>query len=141
MIRIHSSQITVIAILVPLLFLPFCLSIFAQSPLATVFGTVRDQTGGMLDGVQIEMREESTGAVRSTLSVKNGTFIIPVLPPGRYTATATLAEFKKGVIKNVTLNVGDKTALNFVLEVGSNQESITVEANAQLTQTESSSVG
>ena len=139
--RIHSNQITLFAILVHLVFLPFCLSTFAQSPLATVFGTVRDQTGGMLEGVQIEMREESTGAARSTLSVKNGTFIIPVLPPGRYTATATLAEFKKGIIKNVTLSVGDKTALNFVLEVGSNQESITVEANAQLTQTESSSVG
>src|SRR5262245_51102908 len=126
--RIHSNRITLIVILVLLLLLPFCQFTSAQSPLATVFGTVRDQPGGMLEGVQIEMLEESTQAVRSTLSVKNGTFVIPVLSPGRYTATATLAEFKKGVIKDITLSVGDKTALNFVLEVGSNQESITVEA-------------
>src|SRR5437867_2762663 len=142
MIRIRSNQITLFALLLLFLFcLPFCLSTFAQSHLATVFGTVRDQTGGMLEGVQIEMREESTQAVRSTLSSKNGTFVIPVLSPGRYTATATLPEFKKGIIKDITLSVGDKTALNFVLEIGSNQETLTVEAGSQLTQTESSSVG
>jgi len=106
-----------------------------------VFGTVRDQTGAVLEGVQIEMRDENTQAIRSTLSNKTGTFIIPSLSAGRYTATASMPEFKKGVISGITLSVGGKTSLNFVLEVGSAQESISVEASNPLLQSDSSSVG
>ena len=142
MTRIHSNQITLFALTLLLLpCFPFCPQTSAQTPLATVFGTVRDQSGGMLEGVQIEIREENTQAVRSTLSGKNGTFIIPLLSAGRYTATATLPEFKKRIIKGITLSVGDKTTLNLLLEIGSVQESITVEAGSQLTQIESGSVG
>ena len=129
--------------LVPLL-IPFfvnCREIFAQTPMATIFGTVRDQTGAMLEGVQVEIREINTQVVRSTVSGKSGTFVIPLLSPGRYRATASLSGFKKGIVEGLVLSVGDKVALNFVLQVGSVQESITVEAEAPLLQSESSSVG
>jgi hypothetical protein len=139
--RIHSHQFTFSLLLLLMLCSCFCLQMPAQTPLATIFGTVRDQTGAMLENVQIELREEDTQSLRSTLSGKNGTFIIPSLSPGRYTATAVLPDFKKGIITGITLNVGDKTALNFVLEIGSTQESITVEASNPLLQSESSSVG
>src|SRR5947209_9315728 len=107
--------------LVPLL-IPFfvnCREIFAQTPMATIFGTVRDQTGAMLEGVQVEIREINTQVVRSTVSGKSGTFVIPLLSPGRYRATASLSGFKKGIVEGLVLSVGDKVALNFVLQVGS----------------------
>src|SRR2546422_9815290 len=113
----------------------------AQTPMATIFGTVRDQTGAMLEGVQVEIREMSTQVVRSTVSGKSGTFVIPLLSPGRYRATASLSGFKKGIVEGLVLSVGDKAALNFVLQVGSVQESITVEAEVPLLQSESSWVG
>jgi hypothetical protein len=115
--------------------------LLAQTHTATIFGNVRDQSGAALQATEIRIVEESTQLTRSAMSGPSGAFAIGSLPAGRYTLTAELAGFKKAAVAGIRLNVGEKTKVNVVLEVGSVQDSITVEAPPPLMQSESSAIG
>src|SRR5688572_13700745 len=84
----------------------------AQSSLATLLGTVRDESDAILQAVDIEVREESTGLARNTVSGSKGAFVLPLLPPGHYTLTASLVGFKKAVVQGITLRVSEKVNLD-----------------------------
>jgi len=68
-----------------------------------------------------------------------GYFVIPLLPPDRYTVTAQHQGFATVEIKDVVLNVNDQRSLRIELKVGQLSESITVEG-PQLVKTESAAV-
>jgi hypothetical protein len=65
---------------------------FAQ---ATITGTVRDTSGGVLPGVTVEATSPSlAGTARTVVSDTAGIYRIIDLPPGAYSVTATLPGFK-----------------------------------------------
>jgi len=118
----------------------FCSSASAQTYTSTVFGNVRDESGAALQAVGIQIVEENTQSTRNAMSGRNGAFVVSALPPGRYTVTASLAGFRKSTLTGVQLNVGGKTRLNLVLQVGSLQQSLVVEGEAALLQSDTSAV-
>ena len=67
---------------------------FAQAPVGTISGTVRDQTNAVLPGASITIRHAATGAERHVTSADDGTFAAPSLPAGAYTVTAELTGFR-----------------------------------------------
>ncbi|MCI0624861.1 MAG: TonB-dependent receptor [Acidobacteria bacterium] len=117
-----------------------CPAASAQTHTATVFGNVYDESGAALQAVEIQMIEDRTQSFRTVMSGKNGAFVVPALSPGRYMVTAHLAGFRKSTITGIELNVGGKTRLNIVLQVGSVQQSLSVEGTAALLQSETSAV-
>src|SRR5206468_1884291 len=112
---------------------------FAQITAATVSGTIKDTTGGVLPGVEVVVKNLDTGVSRSTTTDTNGAFTVPGLAPGRYEARATLPGFKVEA-KSFDLAVAQEAGLNLTLEVGATEESITVAANAVVVDTRSSSL-
>src|SRR5262249_49825872 len=90
----------------------------AQITSATLSGTIKDETGGVLPGVDVMIRNVDTGLTRNTVSDANGYFTVPGLPPGKYETRATLQGFRTGVQSDVALQVGHQPALNIVLKVG-----------------------
>lgn len=102
----------------------------AQTDTATVFGTARDSTGGVVPGLAVTMTNELTGQTRSTMSGATGDYGFPLLPVGRYTLAAEKAGFKKFVRKGITLEVNQNARVDIDLEVGALAETVTVEANA-----------
>ena len=125
---------------IPLLFCSWCLSVSAQTHTCTVFGNVRDESGAVLQAVEIRIIEENTRSMRNAMSERNGAFVVSALPPGRYTVTASLVGFRKSTLTGVQLNVGGKTRLNLILQVGSVQQSLVVEGEASLLQSDTSAV-
>jgi protocatechuate 3,4-dioxygenase beta subunit len=63
---------------------------FAQITAATISGTIKDETGGVLPGVAVEVKNLDTGLLRAATTDTHGYFTIPGLPPGRYEARASL---------------------------------------------------
>jgi carboxypeptidase family protein len=57
----------------------------------------KDETGGVLPGVDIVVTNLETGLTRSTVSDPQGYFVVPGLAPGRYEARASLQGFATGV--------------------------------------------
>ena len=66
----------------------------AQEQRASIEGTIRDSSGGVLPGVTVEARSPSLAGVESTVSDSSGTYRFPALRPGRYEVTATLQGFQ-----------------------------------------------
>lgn len=121
-----------------LILLLFACSAFAQE--ATIVGTVTDGTGAALPNTNVTITNLDTGQSRTLTSNDAGQFVAPGLRIGHYTLKAELKGFKTSEQKGIVLNVGDRTPVEFKLEVGATQESVTVEANTVQVQSESSEV-
>ena len=114
--------------------------VVAQITSATVSGTIKDETGGVLPGVNLVIANLDTGLTRSVVTDSNGYFTVPGLAPGRYEARASLQGFRTGVQTGITLQVGQDAGLNFVLSVGATAESITVSGESALVETRSAAL-
>src|SRR5499426_288805 len=112
----------------------------AQITSATISGTIKDETGGVLPGVDLVIANLDTGQTRSVVTDSNGYFTVPGLAPGRYEARASLQGFRTGVQTGITLQVGQDAGLNVVLSVGTTAESITVSGESALVETRSSAL-
>src|SRR6266478_9621325 len=90
--------------------------IWAQAT-AQISGSVKDQTGAVLPGVEVTATQTATGAKRSAVSDETGSYILQNLPIGPYTIEAALPGFKTHVQSGIVLQVGTTPAVNAVLEV------------------------
>lgn len=107
---------------------------------AAISGTVVDASGAVIPGAEISVKNNATAGVSTAVSNENGTFTIPALNPGIYTATITLMGFKTVVLENVVLNAGTPASFRAVLEVGALEETVTVAGGSEIVQTQTSSV-
>ncbi len=107
---------------------------------ATIVGTVTDPSGAAVTSATITITNNDTGVQRTLPSNTDGQYVAPELHIGNYTVRATAAGFKVSEQKGITLNVGDRTRIDFKLQLGSTQEQVTVEANAVAVQTDSGEV-
>ncbi|HKC65714.1 MAG TPA: TonB-dependent receptor, partial [Pyrinomonadaceae bacterium] len=101
-------------------------SAHAQTATATLSGTVMDEAGASIPSVNITLLNLSTALQRHATTDDEGSYTIPLLPPGRYNVTAQHAGFTTVEIRNVVLNTGDQLALRVKLKVGEIGESVTV---------------
>jgi len=113
-------------------------AISAQNVTGTILGTVSDSKGGFVPNVAVTITNADQRVVVRTISTDDhGQFVAPLLPVGRYNVAAEITGFKKAIQSGIVLNVDDRVAVNFSLEVGSVSESVSVEASALQVDTES----
>ena len=112
-----------------------CISTAAQQ--ATIVGTVTDSSGAALPAVRITITNLESSAVKKIQTNEAGQYVVPDLNIGHYSLKAESTGFKTAEQKNVVLQVGDRTRIDFQMQVGGTQETITVEANPVRVQTES----
>src|SRR6266404_6081132 len=60
----------------------------AQGTTATLSGNVTDQNGAVIPDVSIAVINIAQGFQRSATTNGEGTFVLPLLPPGKYTVNA-----------------------------------------------------
>lgn len=120
--------------------LALCLSsaAFSQNVTGTISGTVTDSKGGAVANATVTVtNSDQNVTVRTLTTDEQGQFVAALLPVGRYSVTAEASGFKKAVHAGLVLNVGDRLAVNLTLEVGSVNESVTVEASTVQVDTQS----
>ena len=127
-----------LAVLLAAFFVIFATQALAQE--ATILGTVTDPTGATVANATIAITNTDTGVSRTSPTNGDGQYVAPDLVIGHYTVHATAAGFKAAERKGITLDVNDRTRVDFKLEVGSAQETVTVEANAVTVQTDTGEV-
>ena len=111
----------------------------AQSPTASLSGTVMDPAGAVLPDVNIVITNSDTAIRKRTATDKAGYFVMQLLSPGRYFVTAQREGFATAQISDVVLRVNDQPSLKIHLNVGQISESVTIEGTS-LVQTESAAV-
>jgi len=113
----------------------------AQKTTGTITGTVTDASGAVVPGAAIKLINTANGSSRSTTSSSQGDFSFPELNAGTYSVGVSKPGFKQAVSHNVELHVADVTNVVVKMEVGSTEETVTVEANAIQVETQSGAVG
>jgi outer membrane receptor protein involved in Fe transport len=114
---------------------------FAQLPTATIRGVVSDAAGAVLPGTTVTVRNTDTGLTRSVPTGGDGAYRMPALPVGPYEIRVELQGFRSAVRSGVRLVVGQEAVLDFTLELGAIQETVTVNADVTLVQTSTSALG
>ena len=61
-----------------LVFVLFCLPLMAQENVATVTGTVADESGGIIPGVEVTLTNVDTGSQRTALTNDSGIYAFNV---------------------------------------------------------------
>jgi hypothetical protein len=117
-----------------------CASALAQAT-AQISGTVRDQSGAVLPGVEVTATHTDTGITRRAISNETGSWILPNIAVGPYRIEATLPGFRTFVQTGIVLQVNSDVVINPVLEVGQVAETVEVQANATQVETRSTAVG
>src|SRR5437867_6953153 len=84
----------------------------AQATTAQISGTVKDQSGAVLPGVEINVTQTATRAKRSTVSNETGNYVLASLPLGPYMLEAALPGFKSYVQTGIVLQVDARPEIN-----------------------------
>jgi outer membrane receptor protein involved in Fe transport len=109
----------------------------AQVTTATLYGVVRDTSGGILPGVNVTVTHEGTTLTRETVTDDRGEFALPGLPAGPYAIKIELSGFKTYTSSGLKLASSQEVRQTYVLEVGALAETVTVTESAPLIQTAS----
>lgn len=99
-------------------------------------GHVKDSTGAVLPGATIIVHNQLTNQEVKTKTTGSGDYSVPYLAPGQYSLTAQMQGFQQEVRANITLAADSTVAVDFVLQVGSVAESVTVQADEVMLDTE-----
>src|SRR5580698_6174110 len=119
----------------------FCASAgFGQTGLATITGTITDQSGAHVANAPVVVRSSDTGTTFQGASSNTGNYTVTQLPVGDYELSVTVSGFKKYTHTNLHLAAGQTIGEDITLQVGQSTESVTVSAETSLLQTESSEV-
>ena len=108
---------------------------------AQISGSVKDQTGAVLPGVEVTATQTGTGTKRAAVTDETGAYNLTNLPIGPYMVEASLPGFKTYVQTGIVLQVGTNPTVNAILEVGQVSDQIEVQADAALVETRASGIG
>ena len=110
----------------------------AQETRGTLFGSVRDASGGVLPGMTVVVTNEETNVANEGVTNERGSFEFPYLLPGTYTVALQANGFRKFTRRGVILSVNNRIEVPVILEVGAVTDEVTVTAEASLLETTSS---
>src|SRR6267143_329827 len=112
----------------------------ASAQNATIVGTVTDPSGSVIANVKITVTHVETNLANTFATNDSGQYVAVDLPVGHYNIKAEASGFKVAEQKNLVLQVGDRTRVDFQLVLGAASETVTVEANAVRVQADSGEV-
>ncbi len=112
----------------------------AQTDAATITGRVTDNTGAVVIGAQVQLISIERGTSQNATTNEAGIYLFPSVRPGQYRITVKHEGFSQVDFLGLVVNVQDRLAENFHLQVGSVSESVTVNGTATLANTQDASV-
>ena len=114
----------------------------AQNPTATLVGALTDQSGAVIPGVELEIRNTDTSITRKAVTNQRGEFTAPDLAPGPYEVTITHAGFRTVRQTNIVLEMDQVARMDFKLDVSASSQSVdVVETGAPLVNTDNGTKG
>src|SRR2546425_4909250 len=116
-------------------------SALAQIGTTSVRGTVTDKTGAAIVGAKVTLASTTQALTREMSTGPTGDYEFLALPPGTYTLTVEMTNFRKFEQKNVELLVNLPATVNVTLQVGATSQTVEVSAQAVTLNTTDASLG
>jgi hypothetical protein len=130
----NKEKVTVCLRALALLF-SLTASAAAQTETARLSGRITDPQGAVVSQASVEAVETDTNQKTTTQTNDEGLYAFFQLRPGSYHLQVSKNGFKQVVRNDVVLHIQDVRTLDFVLQVGTANESVTVTGGAPLANT------
>lgn len=114
---------------------------FAQESRASIAGTMTDPTGAVVVAAKLHLANVETGVQFEAETNEVGQFRMIFLSPGRYKLTAEQTGFRTFVRDNIQLQVSQTATIDIVLQLGSQSDVVTIDAEAPLLEAEKADRG
>jgi carboxypeptidase family protein len=137
--RVNLSWLSLGALLVIVALTPG--QVKGQAVNATLLGTVTDSSGAAVGNAKVITTETNTGISHTAPTNESGNYVFPDLPPGTYTVTAEQTGFKRASRAGIDLIVNTTARVDLVLQPGDVSQTVTVEAETPILQTERADTG
>ena len=122
------------------LFVALAATAHAQST-ASLRGRVTDEQGAVVAGAQIAVKNQATGEERSTVSDRQGEYLVPALPVGSYRLEVQSTGFQVAVVQNLRVEVAQAAVQNVKLSVSGRTEEVAVVGETPAIETVTTSFG
>jgi Carboxypeptidase regulatory-like domain len=116
-------------------------ALWAQQAQGSITGVVTDASGLNVPGAKVTALDNQTGFSRSAETLKDGSYTIPLLPPGNYQLKFEKPGFQTSVQGPLQLRVNQHAEVDTQLKVGAATTTVTVEAALAVVDSQTSSVG
>jgi hypothetical protein len=123
--------------------LAFPAAIFGQANAvdAAVNGYVTDASKRAIAGAQVKLANTATGVSQEMSTDSNGYYRFPLVPVGTYSLVVSCSGFQTSTTQGLVLNVGQEARLDISLAVGSESQTVQVDAGPDILDTGTSTVG
>jgi hypothetical protein len=114
---------------------------FAQTVVSSdILGQMTDRSGAVVPDATVTVTNQNTGFTRSVKSDSSGAYLVHNLVSGIYTVSVEKAGFKKYVRTDLNLTASTKLRIDVALEVGQTTQTVTVNGETPLIDTETSAI-
>jgi len=100
----------------------------AQADVGTVSGTVTDDTGGVIPGVEVTLNSVNTGSSVTAITSDEGFYVFNSVLIGEYSQTAVMSGFKSRTDSGIRVVSGETVTLAVELSIGEVSETVEVTA-------------
>ena len=114
--------------------------VVAQGNRGSITGTITDNSGSAVPGVEVAVTNIETGEVTRVTSNDSGTYSALNLAPGRYSLKFTKEGFKPIEVTSFTLLSTQVAKLDQALEVGTLAQEVTVTDEAPVLESENATI-
>ena len=113
----------------------------AQTDQGAITGVVQDSTSAVIPDAQVTATNVDTGLVLQAKANSSGVFVFSPLKIGNYTVSASSKGFQTVSRENLHLDIQQRLNLNFTLPAGAVTETVKVDTEAPVLQTQDAAVG
>jgi len=99
-------------------------------------GTVTDPSGAVVANATVTATDVEKGIKHTVTTDNNGQFHLASLPPAAYSVSVTKSGFQPEIAKNVVVNIGQNSNVNFPLKVSQVSEQVEVTTEPPVVETE-----
>jgi outer membrane receptor protein involved in Fe transport len=118
-----------------------CVPLFSQGNLGRITGTITDQSGGVIAGATVTVKDVERGVSRTLTTGDSGEYNAPNLLPGTYAVRAEAKGFKSVNRENILLEVGKEIRVDLPLQPGEVSQTITITEAAPMVETTNATLG
>lgn len=104
-----------------------------------ITGVVTDPSGAVIPKATVTLKNQQTGATKTTATDADGAYRFALLPPGSYTVQGTAQNFQ-GTTQTANVSVGQATTLNLQLALASASTTVEVVGGGGVVQAQNANI-
>jgi hypothetical protein len=118
-----------------------CVPLFSQGNQGRITGTITDQSGGVVAGATVTVKDVQRGVSRTLTTGDSGEYNAPNLLPGTYAVRGEAKGFRAIEQQNILLEVGKEIRVDLSLQPGEVSQTITITEAPPMVETTNATLG